>query len=1113
MSGEGNELKTFITNVYGGTGGTGGVGGVTGGAAGAGEGPTMNFSGVQNLTNNIYVGGGLFTKSFLNSFQWRIPYSAKLEEVLGKWLEFPPDTKDRQYHLQSLHHKDTGSWLLHDDRFVKWKATPGSLWIKGISGTGKSVLSSTVIEEITRACPNQSAVAFFYFDFRNEQQRMDIMLRSIIWQLSGRSPSPYSSLERLYKSLGNGTIHPQPADLQGVLEDLLSELDQTYMIIDGLDECRKTDWKPLIEFIHSLQHPTKNALHLLFTSQLFEEFQKAFKDVTFIELGSAVSTRDIRSFVGSTVHGISNWASDDEYAEHVTEQIVQKSNGMFHDWEETLTALPPDLFGIYNRFLTRATDTLKRTVFIQAILRWLVFSARKVTSDELADAIAFRLDDPAFDFSNPAKSIYYPNRRKGNSDIFKLLEGLIMIKDNSSDRPSIALAHSSVKDYILSPQFHQEFGSIIDLENRVSHKFITQTCVRYLLPFADANHLMTKDTLQDYPISLYAANYWLYHLQLSVNQDKEALLPLTMCPLENGSSRYTALYHLYSFMPWYWQGWNRAILPLCICSAMGYTAGVHSLLIEHSTFVDHAGQDGKTALHLASRWGHLAIVQLLIEHSASVSQVDKDGKTALHLALSWGHLDIAQLLIEHSTSVDQADKGGKTVLHLASSEGHLDIVQLLIKHCTSVDQADNDGTTALHLASKKGDLDIVQLLIKHSASVNQADKYGITALHLASSEGHLGVVQLLIEHSTSVNQADKDGKTALHLTLSWGHLDIAQLLIEHSTSVDQADKGGMTALHLALRWGHLEVVQLLIEHCTSVDQADNDGTTALHLTSRWGHLNVLQLLIEHKASVDQADKDGMTALHLASKKGDLDIVQLLIEHSASVNQADKYGITALHLASSEGHLDVVQLLIEHNVSADQAGKDGTTALHLASRWGYLDIVQLLIEHSASVDQADKNGKTALHLALSWGHLDIARLLIEHSTSVDQADKGGRTALHLASSEGHLDIVQLLIEHHAPVSQADKDGKTALHLALNWGHLDITQLLIEHSRSVNHTGNDGMSMLHLTSRWGHLDIIQLLIQHSASVDQATKHGKTALHLDIVKLLIEHSASVISSEFVP
>jgi hypothetical protein len=187
--------------------------------------------------------------------------------------------------------------------------------------------SSTLIEEITVASP-ESVVAYFYFDFRNERQRMDIMLRSIIWQLSRRSPSPDNALQRLYEQLGNGNIQPQNERLQRVLKDLLSELDQTYIIIDGLDECRKTDWKSLVEFIHSLSHPAKTAPHLLFTSQPHEEFQKAFKDVAFIELGSWFSNDDIRSFIGSEVPKVGNWASDDNYAKDVTEQIVQKSNGM-----------------------------------------------------------------------------------------------------------------------------------------------------------------------------------------------------------------------------------------------------------------------------------------------------------------------------------------------------------------------------------------------------------------------------------------------------------------------------------------------------------------------------------------------------------------------------------------------------------------------------------------------------------------------------------------------------------------------------------------------------------------------------------------------------------------
>ncbi|KAJ6477731.1 hypothetical protein C8R45DRAFT_934385 [Mycena sanguinolenta] len=364
------------------------------------EGPTFNFKGVQNVTNNI------------------------LNEVLGVSCRYIGQT------VGTTDHEGTGHWLQRDSRFIRWKDTPGSLWIKGIPfqcGSSSDLMSvqlvlekvSTVIKEITG--PDR-VVAYFYFDFRNKRQHMDIMLRSIIWQLSGQSPSPYSALHQLYESLGDGTRYPQPDEVLRVLE---------------------SEWKHLLKFIHTLCQSAKKTLHLLFTSQPLQEFETAFKGVIFIELGgSGISTRDIRSSVGSEVLRVRNWASNDKNAEHVTKQILQKSNGMFRmaaclielgrchrkdDWEAALKALPADLFGIYCRFLTRATDSLK-TAFVQAIFRWLVFSAKQVTSDELENTIAFQLDDSEFDFSDMDKSKYRPDR--------------------------------------WSDQFRQEFGTSIDLGTR-----------------------------------------------------------------------------------------------------------------------------------------------------------------------------------------------------------------------------------------------------------------------------------------------------------------------------------------------------------------------------------------------------------------------------------------------------------------------------------------------------------------------------------------------------------------------------------------------------------------------------------------------------------------------
>ncbi|KAJ7606348.1 hypothetical protein DFH06DRAFT_1019409, partial [Mycena polygramma] len=402
-------------------------------------------------------------------------------DILYKWLESPPDTKDRQRELLSCHHESTGGWLLHDARYMGWKTTPGFLWIRGIC-------NSTIIADIIETCPERSAVAYFFFDFRNDRQRLHIMLQSIVWQLSGRTSPPHGALHRLYRKLGDGTIRPQLSHLREVLQELLSELDGTYIVIDGLDECEKIQWNRLAQVIHDLLHLSKSAPHLLFTSQPLAEFQKAFKNVTFIDLSSAVLKDDITSFTASEVHGVGNWASDDDHVVRVTEQIVQKSNGMFRmaacllmelracywkaKWEEILITLPGDLFGIYGRFLTRAMGKLPMA-HVQAVLRWLVFSARQLSSDELADAVAFRLPN---NFSDLATSLYNPESRRGNSESLQELGGLIVLRNNRW----VALAHSSVKDYLLSAQFQVEFGATIDLTMDVSHKFITQNCVSYL---------------------------------------------------------------------------------------------------------------------------------------------------------------------------------------------------------------------------------------------------------------------------------------------------------------------------------------------------------------------------------------------------------------------------------------------------------------------------------------------------------------------------------------------------------------------------------------------------------------------------------------------------------
>ncbi|CAN9450612.1 unnamed protein product [Alternaria alternata] len=111
------------------------------------------------------------------------------EERLGKicsWLSAPdPSTNYNKAHKQRQ--ANTGLWLLESAKFSEWKErTASRLWLYGIPGCGKTILSSTIIENLLQYCHDDTNIvtAYFYFDFNDTQkQDPELMLRSLLCQL------------------------------------------------------------------------------------------------------------------------------------------------------------------------------------------------------------------------------------------------------------------------------------------------------------------------------------------------------------------------------------------------------------------------------------------------------------------------------------------------------------------------------------------------------------------------------------------------------------------------------------------------------------------------------------------------------------------------------------------------------------------------------------------------------------------------------------------------------------------------------------------------------------------------------------------------------------------
>ena len=157
--------------------------------------------------------------------------------------------------------------------------------------------------------------------------------------------------------------------------------------------------------------------------------------------------------------------------------------------------------------------------------------------------------------------------------------------------------------------------------------------------------------------------------------------------------------------------------------------------------------------------GHVDVVKVLIQNRADVNAATKDKQTALHTATRIGHVDVAKF-DSNGADVNAVKKDNWTALHYAAMNGHVDVAKVLIRNGADVNAVMKFESTALHVAAFHGYVD-VKVLLQNGAEVDAKFKCDMRALHVAAFHGYVDVAKVLIRNGADVNAVDKYKETPL----------------------------------------------------------------------------------------------------------------------------------------------------------------------------------------------------------------------------------------------------------------------------------------------------------------------------------------------------------------
>ncbi|KAH8691002.1 ankyrin repeat-containing domain protein [Phaeosphaeriaceae sp. PMI808] len=889
-----------------------------------------------------------------------LPQDQDTMDRVRTWLH-PTDYEGEgsEYHKHvSSHLLGTGNWLLTSDTYQQWHGSDehGMLWLRGIPGSGKSVLLASIIHHLL-----QEQVPVLYFFFRqivDSNHTPRAALKDWLAQVLIYSP-PFSFNKKMDEHQNSNQPRElnslSTADLWQHLRTALAHLPKSYIVVDALDEMDYTPETDIfLQNLSDLAQWRPSQVKTLVASRPVANIERALRkesllhlrldeDQVDVDIGTYVRSRIATSMIPPEFHGPIQAAVPGRakglflYAKLAMDTLLE--DGV--DVQKSLRRLPDNLHLMYSQLLHEHAKKTEPSQDVQLlVMQWITHSIRPLRLIEMSNMLSY---EPLFGNQDLGAAKSYVRSACG-----PLLE---LLPDET-----LCVIHHSLTEYLQGTTRIEPTDYPI-LATGLIHKRLALICLSYL-----QNGCLEGVEPEPEP----PQTSWSFQSTRRIQHtlQKPLLAPFT---------RYAALYwHVHAKR----------------CRSHGMDQ------IELNTMLNKF-----TAHAHFQRWVRLAKSQL--DTSRTI--------TPLSMAIQLGLSDYLQLLL----SQPGTDCNEGAPITWAADKGYADVVELLIQNGANVDQFDDEGYTALHRAAAKNQSDVVRLLLQAGCDMRRSTRfkpYGsrsltsqCDALWYACSYGHREAVTELQPYIKSSEEVGKALAYAVANKRTW----IVQQLLDHPL-VDLETPTAKYLLKLACSHRHADTISLLLAAgADATEYALHALAESKEVTAPEDTVICFKLLLDAGASFDQENPESYfnTPLHQAA---DVVAAKILVEAGANVDAYNKSKETPLHTCTD---IEVLKFLVNNcKVNLERTDNSGKTLLlqSMSNRFSTninIQKIMTLVDLGADVNVVDKDGNGVFHLAVKNLYYDQGKLLEELITcfcaagaDIDRINSQGEAPIHLTKIE-------------------------------------------------------------------------------------------------------------------